>query len=163
MNESDAVDCVLEEAAGLALTPGYINGDVYDQWYVEASAGLLKALAALAAARGQLALTERLERFAGPMCLEVIGNRLCTAIVDAEGMPCANHVPENGAAFGFCTYRAPHDVYPRICKRAPVTGGDRCAEHDPYCRIVKKNGEVCGNWNCPAPPHRRARQAASQR
>ncbi|MFK0223880.1 hypothetical protein ACIQWN_37590 [Streptomyces vinaceus] len=164
MNESDAVACVLEEAARLSLTPGYINGDSYDEWYVEASDGLLKALAALAATRGQLALTERLERFTAPMCLEVIDNKLCTAIVAVEGMPCSNHVPQNGASFGFCTYPAsPNDEYPRMCKRTPRSGTDRCDDHEAYCRIVKKNGEVCGNWNCPAPPHRKARQAAAQR
>lgn len=163
MNESDVVDRVLNEAARLTLTPGYINGDTYDQWYVETSVGLLKALATLAVGRGQLALTERLERFAGPMCLEVTGDAVCVSIVGAEGMPCSEHAPENGPALGFCAYVSPHDEYPRMCKHAPEKGTDRCAEHEAHCRIVKKNGEVCGNWNCPAPAHRKARQAAARR
>ncbi|MFD9458791.1 hypothetical protein ACFWBC_37650 [Streptomyces sp. NPDC059985] len=162
MDESDVIDRVLQEAADLTPTPGFVNGDTYSQWYVETSVGLLKALAGLAAARGQLALTERLERFAGPMCFEVTGDKVCVAMVRAEGMPCSKHAPENGPTLGFCAYVAPHDEQPRMCKGAPKEGTDRCAEHEAHCRIVKKNGKVCGNWNCPSPAHRKARQAAAR-
>ncbi|MFB6517291.1 hypothetical protein [Streptomyces sp. NPDC056401] len=159
--EDELIDRVLLEAASLVPTPGYINGDHYDEWYVEAPAGLLKALAALAAHRKHPALTSRLERFAGPMCLEAFsssetGLRVCTNPVADEGMPCPDHTPANGSAFGRCNYeKVSYDPYPRMCKDACAEGSDRCAGHDALCRVVKKNGEVCGNANCRTPAHRK--------
>ncbi|WP_407842112.1 hypothetical protein ACE1OC_42940 (plasmid) [Streptomyces sp. DSM 116496] len=159
----DVIDRVLLEAASLRPTPGYINGDDYGQWYVEAPTGLLEALAALAAHRKQPALSSRLERIAGPMCLEVVDDsetsfRVCISTVADHERPCPAHAPENGPALGRCNYadvnRRP---YPRMCKDACVEGSDRCAGHDALCRVVKKNGEVCDNANCRTPAHRKAR------
>ncbi|MFJ6755803.1 hypothetical protein ACIQNK_12375 [Streptomyces sp. NPDC091273] len=164
-DDLDFIDRVLLEAASLTPTPGYINGDHYDEWYVEAPASLLKALAALAAHRKHPALASRLERYAGPMCFEVLSSsetelRVCTGSVADEGMPCTDHVPENGSAFGRCNYAdVGYRPYPRMCKDAHVEGSDRCAAHDARCRVVKKNGEVCGHWNCHTPAHRKARAA----
>ncbi|MGW7312724.1 hypothetical protein [Streptomyces sp. NPDC054865] len=68
------VDRVLLEAARIRPWPGYINGDSYGEWYINAHTGLLKALAALATQRNQPALTSLLEQMAGHMCLEVLSD-----------------------------------------------------------------------------------------
>ncbi|MFE9221692.1 hypothetical protein ACFYN3_35910 [Streptomyces lavendulae] len=161
----DAVDRVLREAARLQPTPGFINGDEYGDWYIDAPAKLLKALSALAADRGQDDVAEWLTRMTGPMCLEALPRpgkktQVCVAAVTAKHMPCSEHAPENGPALGLCNYGVNYyDLYPRLCKGEPVPNSDRCAEHDALCRVVKRNGEVCGNPRCSTPAHRKIREA----
>lgn len=157
------IDRVLLEAVDLAPVPGYINGDDYGEWYVQASSSLLKALAALAVHRDCPELATRLKRYSGPMRLEVFVDsetnlEVCTTAVAEHETPCPRHSPENGSAFGRCAYKDPAYLpHLRMCKRAPAEGSDRCAPHDALWRVVKENGEVCGNWNCCAPAHRKAR------
>ncbi|GHG28558.1 hypothetical protein GCM10018791_50970 [Streptomyces zaomyceticus] len=98
-NTKSAIEAILDAATELRPTPGYINGTDYADWSVEATPGLLRALADLAQHHEESELAEDLRRFSGPMCLEPLyddpsKNRsprsFCAEIVASEGGPARN-------------------------------------------------------------------------
>jgi hypothetical protein len=154
---------VFEAATRLRPCPGYINGHQYDEWYIEATPDLLRSLAELSRTCREGELAKWLERLSKPLCMEPLDPVLscesipktwCLRPVEAGGMPCDLHIPERAADLGRCTYAGPEDT--RICRIAPVEGGDRCKDHTAYCRAVKKDGEVCNRCSCYIPQHRQA-------
>ncbi|MFB6572960.1 hypothetical protein [Streptomyces noursei] len=164
---SDAVEAVLEAAARLAPSPGYINGDHYDEWYVEATPVLLVALAELARCRDDRELADKLNLLSGPLCMEPLDavlptnsmpKRWCFNPVATAGAPCELHKPERAADLGRCTWAGRAE---RICRSTPNPGDDRCEEHAALCRAIKTNGAVCNQHNCSVPKHRRAAVSAA--
>ncbi|MGG2463820.1 hypothetical protein ACO0M4_29165 [Streptomyces sp. RGM 3693] len=165
---SDAVVATLEAAARLLPSPGYINGDDYDQWYVEATPSLLVALAELARSQDAHELADRLDRLSHPLCMEPLDavlttnsmpKRWCFNPVKAAGTPCELHKPERAVDLGRCTW-AGSDTE-RICRSTPNPGDDRCKEHAAFCRAIKTDGAVCNRHNCSVPKHRQAAVSAA--
>ncbi|MFC9429618.1 hypothetical protein [Streptomyces sp. NPDC056987] len=169
-DSSDAVATTLDAAAKLLPVPGYINGDMYGEWYIPASPALLRALAQLAVAQGADELAARLEDFSHPLCMEPLDDVLtpgttpqqwCGTPVEKEGASCGKHTPERAAELGRCSWARSADEWVgpadrRICRGTPVPGDDRCAVHAAYCKAVKRNKKVCNRINCTVPQHREA-------
>ncbi|MDG9688296.1 hypothetical protein QC334_37170 [Streptomyces sp. DH18] len=164
---ADAVATTLDAAARLSPSPGYINGDDYGEWYIEAGPELLRALSQLALAHGSDTLAARLERLSNPLCMEPLDDvltpgtmpqRWCGTPVEKAGDPCAQHTPEHAAGLGRCAWAGLDQVWAprRICRDAPAAGDDRCPEHAEYCRAVKRDKKVCNRLNCTVPKHREA-------
>lgn len=166
---ADAVATTLDVAAKLSPTPGYINGDEYGQWYIEAVPELLRALSQLALAHGSDTLAARLERLSNPLCMEPLDavltpgampQRWCGTPVKKAGAPCGAHVPERAAELGRCTWAGSDTEWTvsarRICRDAPAAGDDRCPKHAAYCRVVKRDKKVCGRPDCTIPKHQEA-------
>ncbi|MFD7685600.1 hypothetical protein [Streptomyces sp. NPDC059781] len=158
-----SITAVLEAATRLCPCPGFINGHHYDEWYIEATPDLLRALAQLSRACHEQESAEWLEQLSKPLCMEPLDAVLsygaypktwCCRPVKAEGLPCELHVPERAADLGRCTYTDPG--YTRICRTVPLEGGDRCENHAACCRAVKKDGSVCNRRACRVPRHRQA-------
>lgn len=165
-NTKSAIEAILDAATELRPTPGYINGTDYADWSVEATPGLLRALADLAQHHNEGELAKDLRRFSGPMCLEPLyddpsKNRsprsFCAAIVASEGEHCPVHSPANADALGRC-------IYPdrgRLCREPRVLGRDRCARHVELCLVVQLDGSVCGRRSCWVPKHKRIAEASA--
>ncbi|MCQ9132851.1 hypothetical protein [Streptomyces hilarionis] len=158
-----SIAAVFEAAARLRPWPGYINGHQYDEWYIEATPDLLHTLARLSRTSHERELASWLEQLSKPLCMEPLDPVLsyetlpktwCFRPVQARDLPCELHRPERAADLGRCTYAGPED--PRICRIAPLVGGDRCEDHAECCRAVKKDGEVCNRRSCYVPQHRQA-------
>ncbi|MFB7935437.1 hypothetical protein ACFC4C_40750 [Streptomyces sp. NPDC056039] len=120
---------VLEAAARLRPSAGYVNGLDYGDWFIEAKPDLLLAVAQLARDLSRHELAGRLERLSKPMCMEPLDAVLsydappqtwCGRTVKAEGLPCELHTPERAADLGRCTWAGPGDA--RICRSAPPRG-----------------------------------------
>ncbi|MFD7866035.1 hypothetical protein [Streptomyces sp. NPDC059783] len=165
---SAAVATTLKAAAALSPAPGYINGDEYGEWYIEAGPDLLRALAQLALAHGSEELAARLERLSHPLCREPLDCVLmpdtmprlwCGNPVEVEGSPCADHAPARAAELGRCTWVGTEGELrsspQRICRGTPVPGEDRCSAHTAYCRVVKRDLKVCNRINCTIPQHQK--------
>ncbi|MFI5940551.1 hypothetical protein ACIBCB_09850 [Streptomyces uncialis] len=164
---ADAVATTLDAAAKLGPVPGYINGDDYDEWHIEAGPELLRALSQLALAHGSDTLAARLERLSNPLCMEPLDavltpgtmpQRWCGTPVTKAGDPCAQHTPDHAAELGRCAWAGLDQACAprRICRDAPVAGDDRCPAHAAYCRAVKRDKKVCNRPNCTVPKHREA-------
>ncbi|MFK8851418.1 hypothetical protein [Streptomyces sp. Ac-502] len=160
---TDTVTAILESAARLLPTPGYVNGDDYSDWHIRASPRLLRALAELARDEGGHQLADRLDRFSHPLCMEPLDTILsietmpvkwCVNPVELEGAPCELHTPEHASDLGRCTWAGPDAA--RICRNAPAPGDDRCAVHAAFCRVIRVDGAVCNRHRCSVPKHRRA-------
>ncbi|EDY48698.1 hypothetical protein [Streptomyces clavuligerus] len=158
------IAALLSAAAELRPTPGYINGHSYEEWYIEATPGLLRALAALAReqAAGEHAIV--LDRLSGPLCMEPLDSELdhekypkrwCFSPVDQPGEPCPAHTQQHAANLGRCTHAEsfPSAQTYRICREPLVPGTDRCERHTGLCRAVKLDGTVCGRPGCRVPKH----------
>ncbi|POG44907.1 hypothetical protein BV881_23970 [Streptomyces sp. ZL-24] len=165
----DAVAATLDAAAKLSPVPGYINGDDYGEWYIEADPVLLRALSQLALAHGSAELAARLETLCHPLCMEPLDDVLtpgtmprqwCGTPVGKSGIPCEEHVPERAGELGRCTWVEPDTewtVFPRrICRDAPVPDDDRCRRHAALCRAVQRNKKVCNRPDCTIPKHQEA-------
>ncbi|WP_255311004.1 hypothetical protein [Streptomyces viridosporus] len=131
-----SVAAVFEAATQLRPRPGYVNGLDYDEWYIEATPDLLRALAQLSRTCHERELANWLEQSSKPLCMEPLDAVLsydtypktwCCRSVKAAGLPCELHVPERAADLGRCTYT--HPGHTRICRTAPLEGGDRCKVH----------------------------------
>ncbi|MFD4754332.1 MULTISPECIES: hypothetical protein [unclassified Streptomyces] len=160
----------LNAAAGLHPSPGYINGDEYSQWYIEAGPRLLRALSQLALANGSGELADRLENLSHPLCMEPLDDVLtpgtvprqwCSTPVKEQGDPCAEHTPEHASKLGRCSWAGTGQVWEsravrRICRAPLVPGDDRCAAHAAYCKVIKRDKQVCNRTNCTVPKHRKA-------
>ncbi|MFB6635350.1 hypothetical protein ACFCWY_36210 [Streptomyces sp. NPDC056362] len=162
-----AIEAILGAAAELRPTPGYINGTDYDDWFVEATPGLLRALADLAQLHKEGELADDLRRFSGPMCLEPLYDdpsdnssprSFCAAVVARKGEPCSEHSPANAAALGRCVYTD----RPRLCRGPRVQGKDRCAGHVELCLVIQLDGTVCGRRTCKVPKHKRMAEASAR-
>ncbi|MCZ1006536.1 hypothetical protein [Streptomyces lydicus] len=112
-NNAAAVAATLEAAAGLRLTAGLVNGDHYDEWYVEARPSLLLALAELARSQGASQLADKLDRFSHPLCMEPLDavlspgdmpTKWCLEPVEAAGRPCGLRTPDHAVELGRCTW-----------------------------------------------------------
>ncbi|MFE5842114.1 hypothetical protein ACFQ7N_10750 [Streptomyces niveus] len=168
----DPIAALLDAAATLQPTAGYINGLDYTQWHVEAPPELLRALAELATTRGDDNLAAQLNRFAQPLCMEPLDTELtyesaprrwCGTPVERDDEPCAAHTPEHAASLGRCTYIG--DVYEaqrRICREPLLSGTDRCRGHHGRCRAIRKDGKVCGRPDCQVPKHRASVEVAAR-
>lgn len=166
---ADAVATTLDAAAKLSPAPGYINGDDYGEWYIEAGPELLRALSQLALAQGSVELAARLETLCHPLCMEPLDDVLtpgtmprqwCGTPVEKEGNPCEEHVPERAAELGRCTWADSDTEWTvsarRICRDAPVPDDDRCRRHTALCRAVQRNKKVCNRPSCTIPKHQEA-------
>ncbi|MBO8202672.1 hypothetical protein [Streptomyces smyrnaeus] len=160
---TDSVVRTLEAASRLRPTPGFVNGDEYAEWYVEASSQLLLALADLAQAQDEPQLARQLELFSHPLCMEPLDAVLpteampktwCFNPVKTADTPCALHTPERAADLGRCTWTG--DGALRMCRTEPAPGDDRCKRHAEFCRAVKVDGAVCGRPRCRIPQHQMA-------
>ncbi|GHH57460.1 hypothetical protein HNQ79_006500 [Streptomyces candidus] len=98
--ETTALAAVLDEACRLTPAPGYINGDEYSQWYVEAHPAFLRALAALARAQGEEKLADRLQLLSRPLCMAPLDldpdpatmpKRWCAHPVEVADTRCPRH------------------------------------------------------------------------
>lgn len=157
---TDSVLRILEAAAELRPAPGYVNGDEYADWYIEATPRLLLALADPARAQDEPHLADRLDRLSHPLCMEPLDavlpteampEKWCFKPVKVTGAPCELHTPERAADLGRCTWTG--SGASRICRRAPITGRDRCKRRAVFCRAVKADGAICGRAHCKVPKH----------
>ncbi|GAA2614957.1 hypothetical protein GCM10010304_80110 [Streptomyces roseoviolaceus] len=165
---TESIVAILEAAARLRPSAGYVNGHDYQDWYTEASPDLLLALSRLSRARQGHELADRLETLSKPLCMEPLDPVLsydaqpqawCGRTVKATGLPCELHVPERAADLGRCTWAGP--AAQRICRSAPLDGDDRCKDHVANCRAVKGDGTVCNRPHCRVPKHRQASASES--
>ncbi|MFI8515336.1 hypothetical protein ACIGHB_29830 [Streptomyces sp. NPDC085460] len=167
-NARSAAERVLDAAESLRPVPGYVNGDDWEEWYVQATPALLRAMAELALHHQDEELAGRLVRFASPMCLEPefensSGKRVvvafCAEAVAREDEPCPEHHPSNAEVLGYCV----HVSGSRLCRTPRAPGKNRCAEHAKWCLAVERDGAVCNRRNCQVPKHRElAREAQEQ-
>jgi hypothetical protein len=160
-NTTESIAAILEAAARLRPSAGYVNGHDYQDWYTEATPNLLFALAQLARTRHEHELADRLEQLSKPLCMEPLDavlsydahpDKWCGRPVKAKDMPCDLHIPERAADLGRCTWAGPGAK--RICRSVPLEGDDRCEDHAAYCRAVKSDGTVCNRPHCRVPKHR---------
>ncbi|WP_328843023.1 hypothetical protein [Streptomyces sp. NBC_00258] len=154
---------ILEAAARLRPSAGYVNGHDYQDWYTKATPNLLLALAQLARIHHGHELAGRLEQLSKPLCMEPLDAVLsydahpqtwCGRPVKSKSLPCELHTPERAADIGRCTWADPGAK--RICRSAPLKDDDRCENHATYCRAVKSDGTVCNRHHCRVPKHRQA-------
>ena len=131
-----SVAAVFEAASQLRPRPGYVNGLDHDEWYVEATPDLLRALAQLSRAHYERELADWLGQLSEPLCMEPLDAVLsydtcpktwCCRSVQAAGLPCEPRVLARAADLGRCTYT--HPGHTRICRTAPLEGSDRCEGH----------------------------------
>ncbi|MFB7341250.1 hypothetical protein ACFCZ6_14430 [Streptomyces hydrogenans] len=164
-NARSAAERVLDAASSLRPVAGYVNGDHWDEWYVEAKPKLLLALAELALHHQDEDLAERLVRYAGPMCLEPLFEDLpekrrvtafCAEAVKRKDDPCPEHHASNAETLGYCVYVDGS----RLCRTPRAPGKNRCPGHARRCLVVKLDGEVCDAPDCRVPKHRRLAEAA---